>query len=360
MKLPKKQYTLVFLIVLLLFTPFSSALDLSKFTSRDFNYHPDHFGSTDLVKDESQQIAEETTYKSFGEPIDDGFNRYLHGGKVDFTGIYYYGARYYNPILTKFVQPDSSIPNPYNPQDLNRYSYVRNNPYKYTDPNGLAAVEIGLVPSGGIGLNPTIGVGGQIGAGVAISYSKEYGFQGGWFTTIGGGGNYMGGKLGVNIVSFSPSARNLRNLEEKGSLKVGGEVEILGPFTGGLEVPIAQSGTTNSPATTQETSPEFSLGVGGGGGAHLFGVQKKTYPWHNPKDDMPTQNDVGINNNPNPQQQFTLQTNNPNTNRNPINILRTPSPISFYRNNVRNYDSAGGCGVVMSCVSKNKAKAGNR
>jgi hypothetical protein len=35
-----------------------------------------------------------------------------------------------------FTQPDPFIPDPGNPQDLNRYSYVRNNPLKYTDPTG--------------------------------------------------------------------------------------------------------------------------------------------------------------------------------------------------------------------------------
>ncbi len=38
--------------------------------------------------------------------------------------------------FARFVQPDQNIPNIYNPQALNRYSYVLNNPYKYVDPSG--------------------------------------------------------------------------------------------------------------------------------------------------------------------------------------------------------------------------------
>ena len=34
------------------------------------------------------------------------------------------------------TQPDSIVPDPYNPQDWNRYSYARYNPLKYTDPTG--------------------------------------------------------------------------------------------------------------------------------------------------------------------------------------------------------------------------------
>jgi hypothetical protein len=35
-----------------------------------------------------------------------------------------------------FISPDSIIPDPGNPQDLNRYTYTRNNPLRYTDPTG--------------------------------------------------------------------------------------------------------------------------------------------------------------------------------------------------------------------------------
>jgi len=38
--------------------------------------------------------------------------------------------------LNRFVSPDTIVPNPANPQSLNRYSYVYNNPLLYTDPSG--------------------------------------------------------------------------------------------------------------------------------------------------------------------------------------------------------------------------------
>ena len=52
------------------------------------------------------------------------------------TGLLYYGARYYDPALMRFVQADTLVPEPGNPQSLNRYAYVLNNPLKYTDPTG--------------------------------------------------------------------------------------------------------------------------------------------------------------------------------------------------------------------------------
>jgi RHS repeat-associated protein len=51
-------------------------------------------------------------------------------------GLYDYGARYYDPLIGRFVSADSVVPGAGNPQALNRYSYVFNNPLKYTDPSG--------------------------------------------------------------------------------------------------------------------------------------------------------------------------------------------------------------------------------
>jgi hypothetical protein len=51
-------------------------------------------------------------------------------------GIYHYNARFYSPKIGRFLSPDTIIPGYANPQNLNRFSYVLNNPLKYTDPTG--------------------------------------------------------------------------------------------------------------------------------------------------------------------------------------------------------------------------------
>ena len=51
-------------------------------------------------------------------------------------GIYQFGARFYSPKLGRFLSADTMVPQPFNPQSLNRYSYVNNNPLRYTDPTG--------------------------------------------------------------------------------------------------------------------------------------------------------------------------------------------------------------------------------
>ncbi|MCP4089460.1 MAG: RHS repeat-associated core domain-containing protein, partial [Gammaproteobacteria bacterium] len=51
-------------------------------------------------------------------------------------GLYYYNARYYDPALGRFAQADTIVPEPGNPQSLNRYTYVGNQPTIYNDPSG--------------------------------------------------------------------------------------------------------------------------------------------------------------------------------------------------------------------------------
>jgi RHS repeat-associated protein len=52
------------------------------------------------------------------------------------VGLLYYRARYYDPGLGRFIQPDTTVPDPGNPQNLNPYGYVLNNPLKHVDPSG--------------------------------------------------------------------------------------------------------------------------------------------------------------------------------------------------------------------------------
>ena len=99
----------------------------------------DHLGSTSATSTDS--VISKQTYYAYGAvrttdgtlPTDYTFT----GQKIDASdGLMYYGARYYDAAMGRFIQPDSIIPNQYDPQSLNRYAYVRNNPVRYTDPTG--------------------------------------------------------------------------------------------------------------------------------------------------------------------------------------------------------------------------------
>ncbi|MGC1121222.1 MAG: RHS repeat-associated core domain-containing protein [Candidatus Methanofastidiosia archaeon] len=107
--------------------------------SDTFYYHADHLGSTRLVTDESGTIAEDVRYHPFGEAITNGEESCLYTGKErDPTGLYYYGARYYDSDLGRFITRDPVTGRNTSLQTLNRYSYCVNNPTKMIDPVGLA------------------------------------------------------------------------------------------------------------------------------------------------------------------------------------------------------------------------------
>ena len=86
------------------------------------------------------QIGDTVKYLPFGQAhaaIDIPTDKLFTGQRLDdVTGLYYYNARYYDPTMGRFISPDTIIPNPADPQCLNRYSYCLNNPLKYTDPSG--------------------------------------------------------------------------------------------------------------------------------------------------------------------------------------------------------------------------------
>ncbi len=105
--------------------------------------HPDHLGSTSLVTDQNGNVVEQTTYDEWGNVQTGGTQtKYQYTGqeKDADTNLNYYNARYYDPQTKHFTQPDDIIPNIYDPQSLNRYSYVKNNPLRYTDPSGHCPV----------------------------------------------------------------------------------------------------------------------------------------------------------------------------------------------------------------------------
>ncbi|MDV0446472.1 hypothetical protein MsAg5_03110 [Methanosarcinaceae archaeon Ag5] len=112
-----------------------------------FWYLDDHLGSTSVMIDENGELVERTLYYPFGSHREGGTEKYSFTGKEfdSEIGLYYYGARYYNPETFVFTQADSIIPDVYNPQALNRYSYCLNNPLKYEDPDGHNYLYAGLV-----------------------------------------------------------------------------------------------------------------------------------------------------------------------------------------------------------------------
>jgi RHS repeat-associated protein len=104
-------------------------------------YHKDHLGSSSIVTNTTGSKVEEIYYYPYGASRTDTGSvnvrhKYTGQERDGETGLYYYGARYYDPSIGRFISADSIVQAPGDPQTLNRYSYCRNNPIMYTDPSG--------------------------------------------------------------------------------------------------------------------------------------------------------------------------------------------------------------------------------
>jgi RHS repeat-associated protein len=105
----------------------------------------DHLGSTTIAANGNGTKHSEQRYKAWGEqrfpegesdlPTDRRFTGQVEENSGG-LGLYFYNARWYDPYITQFNQPDSIIPDPYNSLDWNRYSYARYNPVRFNDPTG--------------------------------------------------------------------------------------------------------------------------------------------------------------------------------------------------------------------------------
>ncbi|MES9920281.1 MAG: RHS repeat-associated core domain-containing protein [Candidatus Thiodiazotropha sp.] len=115
-------------------------------TGPAIQYHlGDHLGSSHLVVDVTGAWTNREEFTPFGETSFGSFakKRYRFTGKErdEFSGLYYHGARYYAPWLTKWISCDPIVFNEDSKSDkrtiyLNLYLYAFANPFRFTDPNG--------------------------------------------------------------------------------------------------------------------------------------------------------------------------------------------------------------------------------
>ena len=102
----------------------------------------DHLGSTSVTATSTGAKYAEQRYYPWGgtrwpdNPLTPTARRYTGQIEDAAIGLYFYNARYYDPALGRFLQADTIVPSPQNPQSFNRYAYTLNNPIKYTDPSG--------------------------------------------------------------------------------------------------------------------------------------------------------------------------------------------------------------------------------
>jgi RHS repeat-associated protein len=105
-----------------------------------YYYHSDHLGSTSLITNLDGEVVQHVEYVPFGEVfIEERNNRwntpYLFNAKEldEETGLYYYGARYYDSRTSIWLGVDpmwEKYPG------ISSYAYCMNNSIRYTDPDG--------------------------------------------------------------------------------------------------------------------------------------------------------------------------------------------------------------------------------
>ncbi|MBK9152679.1 MAG: hypothetical protein IPM25_00340 [Chloracidobacterium sp.] len=136
----------------------------------------DHLGSPRVVTDKNGEVLSRKDYSAFGEELVADEHRseseeyggsevrkgYTGYEKDSESGLEFAQARYYNTIHGRFtsVDPLTASASIRNPQTFNRYSYVLNSPYKYSDPLGLLSATTGACGSWCQGSGGGIGGGG--------------------------------------------------------------------------------------------------------------------------------------------------------------------------------------------------------
>lgn len=124
-------------------------------------YHYDNYGNTIALTDESEVVTDRIEYSPFGSVIyRDGdhdtpflFTGFF-GNQTDSNGLIHMRARFYNPLVRRFVNSDPAQ------QGWNWYAYAAGNPLGFVDPTGLGnqgvldAIQTGL---SFLGMVPVVG-----------------------------------------------------------------------------------------------------------------------------------------------------------------------------------------------------------
>ncbi len=116
-----------------------------EYEKMQFYYHPDHLGSSSYITNLDGEVSQHIEYVPFGEVFIEERNNmwntpYLFNAKEldEETGMYYYGARYYEPKLSLWMSCD---PLQERYPDRFAYCFTANNPIRYVDLTGKSETD---------------------------------------------------------------------------------------------------------------------------------------------------------------------------------------------------------------------------
>ena len=242
-------------------------------------YHGDHLGSSNYITDRTGRVFEHTLYLPYGETwIDEGHETSLLGYKFtgkeldEETGLYYFGARYYDAKFSNWISTDPALPEylptglqlffpeqafnanslkgsggVFNSANINLYHYAGLNPVKFVDPNGKATLQIGFA-------NDAYAIGGlSLENGIVFGYSSDKGFE---FGTYKANSlqmeNGMPGEVKHSDIGVSSGLNVTFSMHTKGIDKLNGDSSSDGvSMDAGAFLPssISIGGATNTPKT---------------------------------------------------------------------------------------------------------------
>jgi RHS repeat-associated protein len=128
-------------------------------------FHNDLAGSPAVATNEQGQVIWRESYRPYGDRLTKSaagkpntvwFTSRREDGE---TGLVYMGARYYDPMVGRFVSTDPKGFDESNIHSYNRFAYANNNPYRYLDPDGERAKAITLPGRAGFALGSLLGLG---------------------------------------------------------------------------------------------------------------------------------------------------------------------------------------------------------
>ncbi|WP_064435642.1 MULTISPECIES: RHS repeat domain-containing protein [Pseudoalteromonas] len=186
----------------------------------------DHLGSTHVIADANGKLEQTMSFDVFGARRDAKtwardfsdqakftskitLRGYTGHEQMDEVGLVHMGGRIYDPILGRFLQADPMVQAPENIQNLNRYSYVVNNPLNKTDPSGyIFATLVVWALQAAIANGIVTGAAATVIGGILTAY-EYYGYAKmaiGIAQAIDGGGTAMANFAGGFAKSFAKGA----------------------------------------------------------------------------------------------------------------------------------------------------------
>jgi RHS repeat-associated protein len=241
-------------------------------TTQNYLYlHRDYLGSIVAVSNQAGAVLEKRLFDAWGNitkvqdgaennltkltVIDRGYTGHEH---LQGVNLIHMNGRLYDPVVHRFLQPDNFVSDPQNTQAYNRYSYVLNNPLKYSDPSGefpWTPILIGAI------------IGAVSGGAAYVAYAIQTGdWSWSGFGIAVGGGALIGGITG----GISPMS----------IFSAGGYGQIvISSFVTGfmppINIPINEHWSLNfSPALA------FGTGAGAGVGGISAGISYQDHKWY--------------------------------------------------------------------------------